>query len=190
MSNSGRLEHGTQDNPEIVTEVNSSDNWEVKDSNGNVIAVFKQDQSSEANQFTTTNETFIRATRSVNPGNTSSGTFTNAFDSSSKDVRSEFFSGTFKPDKDGEYRIVGVLDIQGNTSTGDEINIRLRDTTNNSTIKLVKFDAGATDTNGPYSFVANLSSGTDYEIQATNQNSNFEVVSGNTEGEFIWSTVQ
>lgn len=46
----GRIEHGSEGSPEIVTEVASGSNneWEVRNASGNVIHRWNQDQSQEA----------------------------------------------------------------------------------------------------------------------------------------------
>lgn len=42
----GKIEHGTENSPDVVTGVDDSDNsWVVEDADGNIIARFKQDES-------------------------------------------------------------------------------------------------------------------------------------------------
>jgi len=138
-----------------------------------------------------TGETFIRATRGSDTSSTSSGNRKNVFDGESKDVRGEFNSSQqFVPDKDGEYEIYFIADIRGSTGAGDKIQAFLRDVTNSTNVSITSADAPDSSAFVDFSFQENLTAGTKYEVQVTNNDSSFVVSKFETTGRIKRSVVQ
>lgn len=125
-----------------------------------------------------TNETSVEATRAADSASTSAGTWINAYDSESKDIRGELNSSAqFSPDESGDYFITIGIDIRGSTSKGDLIRTRVQNVTDNSTVDNSFFQAPASFAiqNSPY--IVTLDSSKTYELQITNSDSSFQALS-------------
>lgn len=133
-------------------------------------------ESITANEASVTNETFVRAQRSSNSSSTASGTFINAYDGESKDVRGEFNSSQqFSPDESGEYEIEMWADIRGNTAAGDNLTFRVQNVTDASTVVFNNADAAGSVPIPNFAWTVNLDSSKTYELQARNDDSSFVI---------------
>jgi hypothetical protein len=119
-------------------------------------------------------ETFIRFNRNSISSSTSANTFINPYDTTTKDNRGEAdASQQFSPDKDGEYHLefsAGIADsTEGDTGKFEVI----RDS-----VRLVEDELRITGNNNAISgsCVIFLNSSESYQIQVTNVDSSFRVI--------------
>jgi hypothetical protein len=175
-------------------EVTNEDISDFYNEETNEVTAPVNNDSVDTEEGEVSNETFVRATRSTSSGSVSAGTYVNIYDTASKDNRSEFNesgNGRFGPDKDGEYLIDVGYDIRGNTSSGDEIRVRVQNITDGSTVHRKFIESTGSASVSGCSFIVNLDSSKEYELQVTNQNSSFDVKNNIAiKGQIVWSVVQ
>lgn len=138
-------------------------------------------QTVTTGQADITNETYVESHLATDNTGISSGTFTNIVDTEDHDVRNEFNSSQqFSPDATGEYRIEAVIWF-GSGADGDTHRGRVRNVTDNTGVKSqpLRVPVGAADSVGlPFSEVVPLDSSKNYEVQAMNDDSSFELLGG------------
>jgi hypothetical protein len=148
--------------------------------------------SLDTEQAQATDETLVRFKRDDGSASIGAGTYINCFDGVKKDNRGEVSSGQFTPDKDGQYDVSIAPNIGGNTAEGDTLVGRVRDVdAGNTPGPIIELQATDAFSNTVYSYTVELEAGTTYELQVTNRNSDFKVLSGaNTSGIIRRSVVQ
>lgn len=122
--------------------------------------------------FTITGSSYVRATLGTVKSSLSQQTFVNPVDTENEDSRSEFDSSSqFTPDASGNYKF--IIDVQTkNGTSGDLIRSRVQDITNSTTVGIEKrWVQHAPLHYAQREFVRNLTAGTTYELQITNNDS-------------------
>lgn len=132
--------------------------------------------SVETKELNTTNETKVIATRSSDSASTSAGTWINAFDGSSTDVRGEYTGVQFVPDRDGTYLcIINAEFGTGGTTAGDATQSRIQDVDASTMISLSQESAENEFHNPSHALFADLTAGTTYELQVRNADSSYVI---------------
>jgi len=124
-----------------------------------------------------TGETFIKASRGVNSSSTSSRTWVDVATSENEDVRGEQDSSlNINPDETGDYIVSGVV-IWKNINDRDRIRIAVRDVDKDLHLspRHVEVVAGADNHWMTFYLDVELTAGTNYKVQATDDNSSFVV---------------
>lgn len=126
-------------------------------------------------QASVTGETLIKASRGSTSSSITAGDFVNIVDSEDEDKRDEFnASQQFVPDSTGDYLVVGIAHF-GGSSGGNHVQIRLRDVDGGNTIVETNVQIPANGAEVNFSFLEELTSGTTYELQATNNDTAFDI---------------
>ena len=172
----------------VVEHLPSGTIWKHKADGTLVTSSLSADSASVTNQIDTgslsakeaetSNETFIRGSRGAESSSTTSTNYVNLFDGKSRDVRGEFNSSQqFSPDKNGEYEVTVGVALTGSATVGDEMRFRIRNVTDGTSVPTQAF---AHDIPGlalpiPFAAVVNLNSSKTYELQATDNDSSFQI---------------
>lgn len=187
-----RLELGPEGSPHIIAEINGSNNLEVRDSDGNVIATLKQDQSSEfqsvtINQLDITGEVLVEVQKTSDQAYaTANGFVTVTWDSEVVDVTDNFdlANNNFSPPESGSYLVICFVTVDS-FSDQDSLALKIQNTTDGS--RTFRSDTGASGTDTETVVLAkevNLDSSKTYEAQFRNNNSD-DNIDGTTDRTYM-----
>lgn len=130
------------------------------------------------NNIDITGETYIEAYRSTNATNITAGTLTNVVDTEVADVNDEFNSSQqFSPDTTGRYIFAGTVFFQNGTA-GDEYDVLVRNVTDGVNLNFTRYGDGGVEQTVPIYFEGEFNSSKNYEFLAKNNDSSFDLNSG------------
>jgi len=148
---------------------------------GQALAVDSVDANSvSTDEANVTGETYVESVLGSTNSGVSAGTWVTVADSEQEDARDEYTGQKLAPDKSGYYEITGIVAFSG-ISDGDQVRARVRNVTDGNTVDPWIFNLPTSTSNDhyiPFTCKKELSAGKEYEIQATNGDSSFDLSGG------------
>lgn len=124
--------------------------------------------------------TVVDASRESTSNSNSAGTYVNIIDTENDDNLGELnTSQQFSPNVSGEYFVSANAFVNGGVG-GDQLQIRVRNVTDGSTVAFRNFAADSSGGGANPSIIGPLTfdSGKNYEFQVTNNDSSFDIIAG------------